>query len=324
MTRIRRIAAPAICFASLGVLSFSSSALAAYSSEFGSYTQSNINYVDSTHQQYGEWSEAATYFDKSDHWGNSDFNAGYRVFGYSSAAKNPKTVWTYATGALTTDVTIFGNTSHIIDVYATGNTNARPATTNANMQVLLKGYTVYSPSTTSGTSWSWSQPLFSAEWSKKFWVAGWLPVRVSAKVTGVGFANYNVRLNPTYMRAGMGGGGGLYAQARGDVGESWLLGASAWANLTLVEPSVDFSAVQSWDLQSNGSNCNVTFWKGINGALTVKALGGNVKAQGQAFTGTYTDTIFSWSGFTNTYPLFPSQMTAKTATDPIPCPTVGG
>src|SRR5512146_1904369 len=61
MTRIRRLAAPAICFASLGVLSFSSSALAAYSSEFGSYTQSNINYVDSTHQQYGEWSESATY-----------------------------------------------------------------------------------------------------------------------------------------------------------------------------------------------------------------------------------------------------------------------
>jgi hypothetical protein len=309
---------------SLGALCVSGPAAAAYSPEFGSYTEGTINYSDATRRQYGEWSEAVTHFDKSDRWGNGDFNAGYRTWGYTSAGKNSRRLWTAANAAVTTDVTIFGNNTRVFDVYSAAHTDSQSGAKAASYSILVKGYTVSSGSTTTGDYWSKTLPVFSLEFSKKFYVAGWLPVKVGAKALGNVFMGYSARLHPQYMTASLTGGGGLYAEANGSVGESWLLGAKAWASLTLVEPSARFSAMQSWELKPSGGNCNVTFWKGFNGDLSLKALGGNVKAQAQFFGGTETGTIFSWSGFTTNYPLFPTQMTARTTTDAFACPAVGG
>jgi hypothetical protein len=322
MTRTRTMGALALSL--LTTAAASNAAQAAVSPEFGAYTQSNLTYFDAFHKQYGEWGETVIYFDKSDHWGNGDFNAGYRTYGNSSARKNATTVSTAAYAGLTSDVTIFGGKVKMLEVYANASTNARPSATNASLQVLVKGLSVYTQSTTTGKSWSWAQQLFSVEWSKTFWVEGWLPVTVSAGVSGSANAGFGTSLNPLYMRAGLSGGAGLYAKARGSVGASWLLGAAAWANLTLVEPTANFSAVQSWELKPSGAGCNVTFWKGTGAALTIKSLGGDVKAQAQAVGTTATATIFTWPGFTTTYPLLPSMMTARVVTDAtIKCPTVG-
>jgi hypothetical protein len=322
MTRTRTMGALALAL--LTSAAVSSKAHADVSPEFGSYTPSPLTYFDAFHKQYGEWTQYVTYFDKSDHWGNSLFAAGYRTYGNSSAKKNATTVATSAYAGFTADATIFGSNVKMLEVYASASTNARPVQTKAGLQVLVKGITVYSPSTTTGYSWNWSQSLFSLEWSKSFLVAGWLPVTVSAKVSGSANAGFGATLNPLWMRAGVNGGAGLYAQARGSVGVSWLLGAAAWANLTLVQPQANFSAVQSWELKPSGSGCAITYWRGAGAALTINSLGGNVKAQAQALTGKFTDTIFSWSGFTTTYPLLPNMMTATVVTDPsIKCPTVG-
>ncbi len=293
------------------------------SSEFGTYTEDALVYPNATAQQYGEWSEYVTHFNKGDWWGSNTFGAGYNTYAASSATKNPQTTRTWAEASLTTDVKIFGYNIDVVDIYTSAWTQMRPANKAASFSVYVKGNQVYSRSASGSAGWSWSQNLFSQEYSQTFSVAG-MPVKVAAGVRGDASLSYGAGLEPTYMRAGLTGRAGLHAEARGSVGASWLLGAEAWANLTLVEPRLDVNAVQSWDLRPSGGQCAVTFWKGANAYVTINSLRGNVKAQAQALGMTETATIFSWPGFTATYNVLPNTMTARVVTDNFACPTVGG
>lgn len=292
------------------------------SSEFGTYIEDALVYPNDAARQYGEWGEYVTHFSRGDWWGNDNFGAGYSTYGATGAIKNQRTAATSANAALTTDIKIFGYNIDLVDVYTGASTQMRPASTSAHVNVYVKGSQVYSRTGGGNVGWSWGQDVFSLEYSKTFYPGGW-PVKVSAKVTGNASLWYGAGLQPSYMRAGLTGRAGLYAQARGEVGASWLVGAAAWANLTLVEPTLSMNAVQSWDMQPSGGQCAVTFWKGTNAALTINSLKGNVKAQAQAFGFTETATIFSWSGFNTTYNLLPNTMTARVVTDNFGCATVG-
>jgi hypothetical protein len=292
------------------------------SAEFGAYTEDALVYPNGTAQQYGEWSEYANLFDRSDWWGNSTFGAGYSTYGATGASKSANSASTSANAGLTTDVKIFGYNIDIVDIYTGAYTQMRPSYKSASFSVYVKGSQVYSASG-SNQSWGWSQNLFSWNYSKTFYPGGY-PVKVTAGVTGDASLYYRAGLEPTYMRAALTGRAGLYAQAKGEVGVSWLLGAAAWANLTLVEPVVNVNAVQAWEFQPSGGSCAVTFWKGSNAYMTLNSLKGNVKAQAQFFGGTETATIFSWPGFSTTYNLMPNNMTARVVTDNFGCPTVGG
>lgn len=292
------------------------------SSEFGTYIEDALVYPNETARQYGEWSEYVTHFNQGDWWGNSTFGAGYSTYGTTGAVKNQRNAATSANTSLTTDVKIFGYNIDIVDVYTGAYTQMRPASKGASINVYVKGSQVYSRSESGSFQRNWSQNLFSWEYSKTFYPGGW-PVKVTAGITGDASLSYGAGVEPTYMRAGLVARAGLYAHAKGEVGASWLVGAAAWANLTLVEPRLTMNAVQSWDLRPTGGQCAVTFWKGKNAALTINSLKGNVKAQAQAFGMTETATIFSWGGFNWTYNLVPNTMTARVVTDNFACPTVG-
>jgi hypothetical protein len=319
---LRRALATLVCGLSVTVALPAVAGVQKTSSEFGAYTEDALVYRNDAARQYGEWSEYVSLYNHGDWWGNSTFGAGYNSYATTSAVKTANTASTDARAELTTDVKIFGYNIDIVDIYTAATTHMRPAFKSASFSVYVKGSQVYSRSASGSSGWSWGQSLFSFERTQTFSVAGY-PVKVTAGVEGDASLSYWAGVEPTYTSAHLSGRAGLHAHATGAVGASWLVGAKAWANLTLVEPRLDNNAVQSWELRQNGGQCDVTLWRGTNAALTVNSLKGNVKAQAQLVGFTETGTIFEWDGFTRTYNILPNTMTARVVTDNFACPTVG-
>jgi hypothetical protein len=310
-------------FALAAALIAPSLASAEYTPEFGEYTTLPVRYPSDLARQYGEWNESTNYFDKSDWIGRDNFGAGYRTWGNTGAYKNSERAVTYAGAGLTSDINVFGYNIDVLDAYASAYTQSKPAQAQASVSVYMLGHQLYSNSGSGRNYWEKAQPLFSVSYSKTFYIGG-LPIEVGASATGRVWASLGGEVQPLWMRAGFNAGAGVYAQAYGKAGSRYVLGCWAKANMTLLEATGYFTAVQSWEFAREGSGCRTRLWRGADGGLNVKALSGYVRGQVQALTFTETRDLFSWSGFNWSQDLVPGGVTATVGSESVPCPQVGG